>query len=330
MKTAVKEVKTTVKGVKKATKETVKVYQSLEKMEPLKITKDMSDKEKCLRAGYNLGLITAQKSKGRFDATVDVWKGIYGELIEFVANSPRYIIESAKETGKGIGNLVLHPVQTTTAIKDSIIDSYEKDVINGNAYSKSYWETKTKLNAIKEFCGRKGTGLLNDIPNSKNGIISDSRQPSLRDVTFKEGYDTHLIEVEGIVRKKNKGVVGGHNLEEFEKAFIEQGWDLQDCIISKKQHPRIEGIYEIEYGLPALDRELNIIPGELKKVSTPTVYDPRIISNEQMLKWGEEAMKNGEVVGRKITGTSQNGLKFQGYIDEATGEVTNFFPILND
>lgn len=48
-----------------------------------------------------------------------------------------------------------------------------------------------------------------------------------------------------------------------------------------------------------------------------------------MVKWGEEAMKNGEVVGRKITGTSLNGLKFQGYIDEATGEVTNFFPILN-
>lgn len=180
-KTTVKAVKTAVKEVKKATKEAVKVYQSLEKMEPLKITKDMSDKEKCLRAGYNLSLITAQKSKGRFDATVDVWKGIYGELIEFVANPPRYIIESAKETGKGIGNIVLHPVQTTTAIKDSVIDaidSYEKDVINGNAYSKSYWETKTKLNVIKEFYGRKGTGLLNDIPNSKNGIKSDSKQPN--------------------------------------------------------------------------------------------------------------------------------------------------------
>ncbi|WP_269898142.1 hypothetical protein [Lysinibacillus sp. JK80] len=89
---------------------------------------------------------------------------------------------------------------------------------------------------------------------------------------LKRGYDTHLIEVEGIVRKKNKGVVGGHNLEEFEKAFIEKGWDLQDCIISKKQHSKIEGIYEIEYGLPALDRELNIIPGELKKLALQRLY----------------------------------------------------------
>ncbi|WP_310888084.1 CdiA family toxin C-terminal domain-containing protein [Priestia megaterium] len=71
----------------------------------------------------------------------------------------------------------------------------------------------------------------------------------------------------------------------------------------------------------------NIIPGELKKVRTPkTVYDPKIISDEQILKWGEEAMKNGEIVGRKITGISKNGVKFEGYIDETTGKITNFFP----
>nr|WP_303755713.1 EndoU domain-containing protein [Priestia megaterium] len=152
-----------------------------------------------------------------------------------------------------------------------------------------------------------------------------------KDITFKQGYDKHLIEVEDIVRKKNKGIVGGHNMENFENAFIENGWDLQSCIISKRQHSTIEGIYEIEYGLPALNREGNIIPGELKKVRTPkTVYDPKIISDEQILKWGEEAMKNGEIVGRKITGISKNGVKFEGYIDETTGKITNFFPTLND
>ncbi|WP_259468737.1 pre-toxin TG domain-containing protein [Priestia megaterium] len=76
-----------------------------------------------------------------------------------------------------------------------------------------------------------------------------------KDITFKQGYDKHLIEVEDIVRKKNKGIVGGHNMENFENAFIEIGWDLQSCIISKRQRSTIEGIYEIEYGLPALNRE---------------------------------------------------------------------------
>lgn len=120
-------------------------------------------------------------------------------------------------------------------------------------------------------------------------------------------------------------------MENFENEFIESGWDLQSCIISKRQHSIIEGIYEIEYGLPALNREGNIIPGELKEVRKPkTVYDPKIILDEQILKCGEEAMKNGEIVGRKITGIYKNGVKFEGYIDETTGKITNFFPTLND
>lgn len=39
-------------------------------------------------------------------------------------------------------------------------------------------------------------------------------------------------------------------------------------------------------------------------------------------------MKSGKIEGRKITGTSKNGLKFEGYIDETTGEIKNFFPTL--
>ncbi|MGE0911895.1 T7SS effector LXG polymorphic toxin [Bacillus atrophaeus] len=184
-------------------------------------------------------------------------------------------------------------------------------------------------------------GMAQDIENTHNvkntpllkSIIEEEKHNAFSaiNVTFRQGYDTHLVEVEDIVRKKNKGIVGGHNLQNFEKAFIDKGWVLESCIISKRKHPTIDGIYEIEYGLPALDREGNIKPGELKKVRTPkTVYDPEKISNEQMLQWGEEAMKNGEVVGRKVTGYAKNGLKFEGYIDEATGEITNFFPTLND
>ncbi|MFD4817063.1 PrsW family glutamic-type intramembrane protease [Peribacillus butanolivorans] len=147
--------------------------------------------------------------------------------------------------------------------------------------------------------------------------------------TFKLGYDKHLAEVQEIVRRKGKGVVGGHNLHNFEKAFKEKGWDLKECIISRRKHPTIEGVHEIEYGLPKLDMEGKIIPGELKKVSHPkTVYDPKIISDEQMLKWGEEAMKNGKIVGREKVGVASNGLKFRGFVDDS-GKITNFFPTLD-
>ncbi|MFC9597013.1 PrsW family glutamic-type intramembrane protease [Peribacillus butanolivorans] len=147
--------------------------------------------------------------------------------------------------------------------------------------------------------------------------------------TFIPGYDKHLKEVQEVVRRKGKGVVGGHNLHNFEKAFKEKGWDLKECIISRRKHPTIEGVHEIEYGLPKLDREGKIIPGELKKVSHPkTVYDPKIISDEQMLKWGEEAMKKGKIVGREKVGVASNGLKFRGFVDDS-GKITNFFPTLD-
>jgi RsiW-degrading membrane proteinase PrsW (M82 family) len=169
--------------------------------------------------------------------------------------------------------------------------------------------------------------------NKNDNSEDDSKETkeATKNITFKPGYDKHLWEVVDIVRKKGKGVVGGHNLNNFEKAFKGKGWDLEECIISKRKHPSIEGVYEIEYGLPKLDMEGKLIPGELKNVSHPkTVYDPNIISDEQILKWGEEAMKNGKVVGagREITGVSSNGLQFRGFIDES-GEISNFFPTLD-
>ena len=41
-------------------------------------------------------------------------------------------------------------------------------------------------------------------------------------------------------------------------------------------------------------------------------------------------MQNSVSVGnnvRTITGTAKNGMRFQGYIDTTTGEITNFHPI---
>lgn len=185
--------------------------------------------------------------------------------------------------------------------------------------------------------------LLSRIPFGKALVkLGDSVSPKIKPYikkilksftgkkrNIKPGYDKHLMEVQDIVRKKGRGVVGGHNLNNFENAFKERGWDLDECIISKRKHPSIEGVYEIEYRLPKQDMAGNIIPGEFKKVTHPkTVYDPNIISDNQILKWGEEAMKKGKVVGRNISGSSSNGLQFQGFVDDS-GEITNFFPTLD-
>lgn len=128
-------------------------------------------------------------------------------------------------------------------------------------------------------------------------------------------FEDHIINAQGIVRKGNKGVVGGHNLQSFEKIITDQGWNLDDIIISKTSHSTVSGVFQVQYRLPALDKELKVIPNQFKNIFHPkTVYDPNVISNNQMIAWGKEATENGEIIGREIRGTASNGLKFTGYL----------------
>ena len=144
-------------------------------------------------------------------------------------------------------------------------------------------------------------------------------------------YDEHLIK--GTLGKGSKGVVGGHNLNEFKKILTDAGFNVDDCIVSIKKHPKIEGIYEIEYRIPAKrygeNGTLEVIPNQYKTIKYPkTVYDPSVITDSQMLEWGKEAMEAGTIQGRNIFGYSSNGIRFEGYVDQVTGEITNFYPVV--
>lgn len=59
-----------------------------------------------------------------------------------------------------------------------------------------------------------------------------------------------------------------------------------------------------------------------------TVYDPSVISTEQIMEWGKVALdsKDAIIKGRIIEGVAPNGLKFRGYLNDM-GEITNFHPI---
>ncbi|RAI83541.1 EndoU nuclease-like protein [Paenibacillus pabuli] len=215
----------------------------------------------------------------------------------------------------------------------SHVDSRESSVPKGIVSKES--ATSSNVTPTKP----KDASKLKDAPSSKDGTKArDGKTEGTGDTVsviknnfeYLDGFDDHLINAQSIVRKGNKGVVGGHNLESFEKILTDQGWSLEDLIVSKTPHPTTPGIYQIQYRLPALDRELKVIPGQYKNISHPkTVYDPKVISNDQIIQWGKEAMANGEIVGREVRGTASNGLKFTGYLDE-NGKVTNFFPTISE
>ena len=154
----------------------------------------------------------------------------------------------------------------------------------------------------------------------------------------------HLIYGDGI-KSGQGGVNGAHNKinfyktinDKFEPIFRKEGltFNVNDCIESSTAHPKISGVEEIKYKLPAMNQNNTVNQGVYKKIKAPkTVYDSSIISDEQMLQWGKEAMQNGIDngnirEGRYISGTASNGLRFEGYIDSTTNTITNFHPILD-
>jgi len=161
---------------------------------------------------------------------------------------------------------------------------------------------------------------------------------ALAKLSFKPGYIEHLKTLISFDRNASKGIVGCHNMAEFKNYFRNvEGLVDADFIEKVVRHPNFNGIYEITYKVPLKDGTGAIIPGKYKIFKNPkTVYDPSVISDADMLKWGEEAMKNGiinnTVDGYVVTGTASNGLKFMGYIDTAVTdftEIKNFFPIID-
>lgn len=182
------------------------------------------------------------------------------------------------------------------------------------------------LKNIEESKKARESSNFKEFSKKSNDIIKNAS--GANNFKFGDNVKNHLKNVENVNTKK--GVIGGHNLEEFNNALTNQGVGLDELILSKKPHPSIEGIYEIEYRIPKKDITGNVAkPITYKNIDTPkTVYDPSVFSETDIYNLGVEAMQNGKIIGGRVEGTASNGLKFIGYLDEA-GKVKNFFPILD-
>ncbi|SEN48558.1 EndoU nuclease [Terribacillus saccharophilus] len=171
---------------------------------------------------------------------------------------------------------------------------------------------------------------------------SSETQPIIK---YKEGY--HVEHLTGEIKKctDRRGVSGGHNYSEFKKFFETNGkYKLEE--IQKFAHPEIEGIYDLEYRMLVEIKdyrgigtgEYKYIPKENRDPLKKTIYDPDFISDEDIVRYGKEAMEEGikngqvdELIDQNksmVSGTASNGLKFEGIKNLETGEIDNFWPVL--
>ncbi|WP_172418811.1 pre-toxin TG domain-containing protein [Geobacillus icigianus] len=138
---------------------------------------------------------------------------------------------------------------------------------------------------------------------------------------FSSTLEKHIKHVDPNVPRK-RGIGGAHNKNEFMKSEIN--------ILEVKKHEGILGVEKITYQIPSLDPKTGQRIGWKEKIFQKTVYDPKMISDEEFIKRGKEAANDAAVrgaLGREWEGYDGQGIKWRGYTNE-NGEVTSFYPEL--
>ncbi|QJC92783.1 T7SS effector LXG polymorphic toxin [Bacillus velezensis] len=137
------------------------------------------------------GELTWDILKGAGVGLYDVGKDTVTGLWDFITDPG--------ETLSALGNAVLHPVKTYDAVSAAIEESYQKDMVNGDAYSRSRWVTYAIGSAAVAVVGTKGAGAVNKADAAGKVInkagqagkkIKDVKLPEL--LPYKSKYDLAL------------------------------------------------------------------------------------------------------------------------------------------
>ncbi|PAW28813.1 hypothetical protein BKC07_11290 [Peribacillus simplex] len=102
--------------------------------------------------------------------TADIAKGIgvglYDVGKDFVTGVWDFVTDPG-ETVEGVANSIMHPIKTYKYISKSISDSYERDMVNGDAYSRAHWVTYALGTVVTSVVGTKGAGAI-----TKTGVAT--------------------------------------------------------------------------------------------------------------------------------------------------------------
>ncbi|RPK21043.1 hypothetical protein EH2_00336 [Bacillus subtilis] len=106
----------------------------------------------------------AKQLEGAGEITWDIVKGVGVGLYDVGKDTVTGLwdfITDPGETLSALGNAVIHPVKTYDAISAAIEESYQKDMVNGDAYSRSRWVTYAIGSVAAAVIGTKGAGAIN-------------------------------------------------------------------------------------------------------------------------------------------------------------------------
>ncbi|KOR81808.1 hypothetical protein AM232_18830 [Bacillus sp. FJAT-21352] len=107
-----------------------------------------------------------EASKQTADIAKGIGVGLYDVGKDFVTGVWDLVTDPG-ETVEGVANSIMHPIKTYKYISKSISDSYERDMVNGDAYSRSHWVTYALGTVVTSVVGTKGAGAI-----TKTGVAT--------------------------------------------------------------------------------------------------------------------------------------------------------------
>nr|WP_307894493.1 T7SS effector LXG polymorphic toxin [Bacillus swezeyi] len=111
----------------------------------------------------------------QFKQQEDIVKGIGVGLKDVAVDTATGIWDTVThpiETLEGIGHTIMHPVDTFNVMKKGIEESYERDVVNGDSYSRSRWFTYAIGMVGTSIVGTKGADKVSKV--SKAGKVGQA------------------------------------------------------------------------------------------------------------------------------------------------------------
>lgn len=107
-----------------------------------------------------------EASKQTADIAKGIGVGLYDVGKDFVTGVWDFVTDPG-ETVEGVANSIMHPIKTYKYISKSISDSYERDMINGDAYSRAHWVSYALGTVVSSVVGTKGAGAI-----TKTGVAT--------------------------------------------------------------------------------------------------------------------------------------------------------------
>ena len=254
----------------------------------------------CASAKLEAYLAKGEYETGNYNNKVsDMYPDAYGQIVNLL-------------------NITSVDAQNQQQVKDAMVNYAMQQLGVDKAKATAYIET---YDGMKIVAASMSPVLGTAAANKLSAMVKEANiYPS--GISFKINQPEHLAQLDGYSQKK--GITGAHNADAFNKAVSDNGVKIIT------QEPGVNGITHIKYQIPAKDRAGNIV-GYKNEVLEKTIYDPKIFSDEKILQLGQQAAAMGykEAIssGNREYMATAGGIKFQVYLDQKTGIVTNFFPV---